>query len=94
MKKNVEDIRKNIMVPLDYMFDDHHLCDSKRYYKKDLEEYNIMSVNKKSERKKVRYYMCKMKDKELYKKLCKKYEFYTTEEKLFQCKHEYDTQIN
>ena len=32
-------------------------------------------------------------DSELHKKLCKKYEFYTTEEKISQYKHELDTQI-
>ena len=81
-KKSVEDIKKNIMTPLDHIFDDHFMCDSKCCYKKRIEEYDIMSVDKYSERMKGGYYMCKVNDKELYKKLIKKCEFYTMEEKI------------
>ena len=42
---------------------------------------------------KVGDYRCNVKDKELYGKLCKKYEFYTTEEKMTKYKHKFDTQI-
>ena len=43
---------------------------------------------------KVEYYMCMVKDEELYEKLNKKYEFYTIEEKITQCNHEIDIEIN
>ena len=36
MKNNVEDVRNNIMAPLDHMFGDHRLRDSKRCYNKHI----------------------------------------------------------
>ena len=93
-KKNVEDIRKNIMVPLDHMFYDHHLCDSKWCYKKRLEEDEIISIDNNAERMKTGYCRIKKDDTELFEKLCNKYEFYNTLEKIAQYRHEFDTQIN
>ena len=49
-KKNVRDIMKNIMAPLGHMFNDHHLCDSKWYYTRRIEEDDTMPVDEKSER--------------------------------------------
>ena len=93
-KKCVEDVRNNIMAPLDHMFDDHHMCDSKLCYKKRIEEDATIPVDDTSERMMVGYYRCNVKDTELYEKLCNKYEFYTTYDKTTQCKYEYDTQTN
>ena len=93
-KNSVEDIRKNIMSPLDHMFDDHRTCDSKWCDKNRIEENKKISVDNKVERMKEEYYRCTVKYKELYEKLYKKYDFYTTEEKIIQCKHEFDTKIN
>ena len=53
-----------------------------------------MLMDETSERMDVGYYMYTVKDNDLYEKLCKKYEFYTTEEKINQYKHEFDTKIN
>ena len=82
IKNNVEDVRKNIMAPLDHMFDDHHLCDSKCCYKKRIEEDDKLSLDAKSDMIKVWYYRIKKDDNEMYKKLCKRYKFYSTEEKI------------
>ena len=82
------------MVPLDYMFDDHHLCDSNQCFKKLVKEDDTLSVDEKSERMKVAYYMVMEDDEELYEKLYKKHEFYSTEERISQYKHEYDTKIS
>ena len=84
IKKSVEGFRKNIMAPSDHMSDDHYICDSNRCYKKRIYEDKIMSLNEKKENKNIGYYMCKVKDDKMYKKLCKKYKFYTTEEKTTQ----------
>ena len=53
---------KNIMAPLDHMFDDHHLCDSKWCYKKRAEENTTLSADEKSERMKLVYYRSKTED--------------------------------
>ena len=90
-KKSVEDMMKNIMAPLDHMFDDHHLCDSKWCYKKRAEEDTMLSADEKSERMKSGYYRSKTEDLDIYNELKEKYAFYTTEEKIKQCKHEFDT---
>ena len=93
-EKSVEDMMKNIMAPLDHMFDDHHLCDSKWCYKKRAEEDTMLSADEKSERMKLGYYRSKTEDLDMYNELKEKYAFYTTEEKITQCRHEFDTQIN
>ena len=63
IKNNVEGVRKNIMAPLDHMFGDRHLRDSKWCYKKHIEEDDTMSVDEKLKRMKVGYYMCKVEDR-------------------------------
>ena len=81
-KNSVKDIRNNIMAPLDHTFDDHNICVSKRCYKKCIEEDDMILVDRKAERIKIGHCRYKIKDNDLYDKLCKKYEFYTMEEKI------------
>ena len=92
--KNIEDLMKNIMAPLDHLFDDHKHCDSTWCHKKAEEEGKIECGVGKSERKRKGYYRCKEKDKELYNSLCELYKPYITEERIEQCQHEFETQVN
>ena len=43
----------NIRAPLDHIFDDYHLCDSKLRYKKRIEENNTLSADEKLKKIKV-----------------------------------------
>ena len=50
MKQNAKNQMNNIMALLDYMFDDHHLCDSKHCHKKRVEEDKTLSVDDKNDK--------------------------------------------
>ena len=82
------------MAPIDHLFDDHGHCDSSWCHKKAIEEKKIKYKEVGSERSREGYYRCKVKDKELYESLCDLYEPYITEERIGQCKHEFETQVN
>ena len=85
---------QNIMAPIDHLFDDHKYCDSTWCHKKAQEEKKINWNDGKSDRNRMGYYRCKVKDKELYEKLCVLYQPYITEERIEQCRHEFETQVN
>ena len=72
-KMSVDDIRKIIMAPLSHMFDDHRRGDSNWCCTTQIEEDDTISVDEKVERMKVGRYTYKVKEKELYEKLRKKY---------------------
>ena len=93
-KKSVKDIMEHIMAPLDHLFDDHKHCDSSWCHKKRREEDPKQCNEVGSERNKEGYYRNKKDDAELYAKLCELYQPYITEERITQCKHEFDTQVN
>ena len=82
--KKIEDIMKNIMAPIDHLFDDHKHCDSSWCHKKAEEEGMMECEVVPSERKRKGYYRCKEKDKELYNSLCELYKPYITEERIEQ----------
>ena len=92
--KSLEDILQNIMAPIDHLFDDHKYCDSTWCHKKAQEENKINLEDMKSDCNRMGYYRCKVKDKELYEKLCELYKPYITEERIKQCQHEFETQVN
>ena len=91
-KKSVEDISNNVIAFLDNIFDNHHLCDSEWCYKKCVEEDNTLPLGERDDTMKVGYYRYKLKDNELYEKMCKQYKFYNTEEQIVQFKYKLDTQ--
>ena len=93
-KKSLSEIMDNIMAPIDHLFDDHTHCESSWCHKKAMEENKIKSKEIGSERSREGYYRCKVKDKELYESLCDLYRPYITEERIGQCKHEFETQVN
>ena len=92
--KNIEDIMKNIMAPLDHLFDDHKHCDSSWCHKKAEEDGTMECEVVPSERKRKGYYRCKENDKELYNSLYELYKPYIIEERIEQCRHEFETQVN
>ena len=92
--KSVEEIKEHIMAPLDHLFNDHQHCDSRWCHKKRNEEDSEKCNEVGSERNKEGYYRCKTEDGELYETLCELYGPYITTERITQCKHEFDTQVN
>ena len=75
------------MAPLDHLFDDHKHCDSRWCHKKRREDIPKQCNEVDSERN-------KKDDAELYAKLCELHALYITEDRITQCKHEFDTQVN
>ena len=92
--KSVEEILQNIMAPIDHLFDDHKYCDSTWCHKKAQEENKMNLEDMKSNCNRMGYYRCKVEDKELYEKLCELYKPYITKERIKQCRHEFETQVN
>ena len=82
------------MAPIDHLFDDHKYCDSTWCHKKAQEENKMNLEDMKSDRNRMGYYRCKVEDKELYEKLCELYKPYITKERIKQCRHEFETQVN
>ena len=58
-------------------------------------EENSNECNEKgSEQNTEGYYRCKVKERELYGSLCGLYSPYITKERITQCNHEFDNQVN
>ena len=92
--KSVEGMMENIMAPLDHLFDDHRHCESSWCHKKAEEEKKTECKDGKSEQNRAGHYRCTIEDKELYETLCDLYKPYITKDRIEQCRHEFETQVN
>ena len=108
--KGIEHLQRYKMCPLEHLFDNHELCDSSWCEKKrklgcklldgvirKFDEVLTNEVCKETatfNRGSIGYYPSKAGDKEVYDILKKEFEKYVSLQKLTECCHEFDTNIN